>query len=66
MTLPNYSIMQLDDLRRYVLNHREDEVAFQVYVDCSKQAGRMVSLTNDNLEEELDRRMLPYRSSGEK
>ncbi|APB32751.1 hypothetical protein GlitD10_0440 [Gloeomargarita lithophora Alchichica-D10] len=65
MTRSNYSVMQLDELRRYVLNHREDEVAFQVYVDRSKQAGRMVSLTNENLEEELDKKMLPYRSSEE-
>ncbi|BAY97560.1 hypothetical protein NIES37_15020 [Tolypothrix tenuis PCC 7101] len=44
MTTVNYDAMNLDELRRYVLTHREDIVAFQVYVDRSQAAGRMISI----------------------
>ncbi|MBD2208306.1 hypothetical protein H6G64_02500 [Calothrix sp. FACHB-156] len=44
MTTVNYEAMSLDELRRYVLTHREDIVAFQVYVDRSQAAGRMISI----------------------
>lgn len=44
MTLGNYDGMSLDDLRQYVLTHREDISAFQVYVDRSKAAGRMITI----------------------
>jgi hypothetical protein len=36
MTLVNYNQMSLDELRRYVLTHREDINAFHIYVDRSK------------------------------
>ena len=36
--------MELDDLRKYVLTHREDIQAFQSYVDRSKASGRMIGV----------------------
>ncbi|MBW4562322.1 MAG: hypothetical protein KME32_14450 [Mojavia pulchra JT2-VF2] len=44
MTTANYDAMSLNELRRYVLTHREDIIAFQVYVDRSQAAGRMISI----------------------
>ncbi|QIR40559.1 hypothetical protein HCG51_30300 [Tolypothrix sp. PCC 7910] len=53
MTTVNYEAMSLDELRRYILTHREDIVAFQVYVDRSQAAGRMISIdTRDSQWEE--------------
>ena len=31
--------MNLDDLRRYILTHREDDRAFHVYIDRKLQDG---------------------------
>lgn len=44
MTSANYETMGLDELRQYVLTHRENIQAFHVYVDRSKASGRMISL----------------------
>lgn len=44
MSAANYDAMSLDELRRYVLTHREDVAAFHVYVDRSKATGRMISI----------------------
>jgi hypothetical protein len=44
MTSINYGAMSLDELRQYVLTHREDIDAFQLYVDRSKTTGRMISI----------------------
>ncbi|MGF1568237.1 MAG: hypothetical protein ACFCVD_09230 [Nodosilinea sp.] len=44
MTTANFNLMTLDELRRYVLAHREDTHAFQVYVDRSKASGRMITI----------------------
>ncbi len=44
MTAINYNKMELDDLRKYVLTHREDMQAFQSYVDRSKASGRMIAV----------------------
>jgi hypothetical protein len=59
MTLLNYGVMDLDELRRYVLTHRDDADAFQVYIDRSKAAGRMVSIDpgDSRWEEELERKL---------
>jgi hypothetical protein len=43
MTVANYDGMSLDELRQYVLTHREDNNAFHVYIDRSKAIGRMIS-----------------------
>lgn len=44
MTAINYNKMELDDLRKYVLAHREDVQAFQSYIDRSKASGRMIAV----------------------
>ncbi|QLE57995.1 hypothetical protein [Nostoc sp. TCL26-01] len=48
MTLAKYQDMNLDELRRYVLTHREDTEAFYTYIDRSKSEGRMVSINPDD------------------
>jgi hypothetical protein len=44
MTNINYNKMELDDLRKYVLAHRQDIQAFQSYIDRSKASGRMIAI----------------------
>lgn len=44
MTDINYNKMGLDDLRKYVLTHREDIQAFQSYIDRSNASGRMIAV----------------------
>jgi hypothetical protein len=44
MTDINYNKMQLDELRKYVLTHRENIQAFQSYIDRSKASGRMIAV----------------------
>lgn len=44
MNETNYNDMSLDELRRYVLTHREDARAFQAYIDFSKATGRMINI----------------------
>ncbi|MCC5634753.1 hypothetical protein LC593_02600 [Nostoc sp. CHAB 5844] len=55
MTVAKYQAMSLNQLRRYVLTHREDIEAFHVYIDRSKSEGRMVSLdmSDENWEEQV-------------
>lgn len=52
----DYDRMSLDELRRYVLTHREDDNAFYAYIERSKASGRMISvdLSSDRAEENLD------------
>ena len=59
MTAANYDAMSLDELRRYVLTHRQDDNAFHIYIERSKAAGRMISVNlNDTLwEENLTKRI---------
>lgn len=54
-----YNSMGLDELRQYVLRHREDFKAFQTYIDRSKSTGRMITIDpNDpKWEENLEQRM---------
>lgn len=67
MTAANYNAMSLDELRRYVLTHREDIVAFQVYVDRSQAAGRMISIdmSDTQWEENLTDRIQRVSVEGE-
>lgn len=44
----NYDTLSLDELRKYVLTHREDTTAFYTYIDRSKTEGRMITI---NLED---------------
>ncbi len=59
MISTNYDEMSLDELRRYVLTHREDDRAFYTYIKRSKATGRMISidLSSDRWEETLDRQI---------
>jgi hypothetical protein len=40
----NYDTLSLDELRQYVLTHREDITAFYAYIDRSKTDGRMITV----------------------
>jgi hypothetical protein len=44
MTSASYETMSLDELRQYVLTHRENIQAFHVYIDRSKASGRMIAI----------------------
>ena len=59
MTSANYETMGLDELRQYVLTHRENIQAFHVYVDRSKASGRMITIdpTDPQWEENLSQRI---------
>lgn len=59
MTALNYDTMSLDDLRQYVLAHREDVDAFHAYIDRSKTGGRMISinLSDSHWEESMVERI---------
>lgn len=60
-----FDAMSLDELRRYVLTHREDIEAFQTYIDRSKAEGRMVSidLNDPDWEENLTDRIRQMTSA---
>lgn len=68
MTSANFAAMELDVLRRYVLAHREDVMAFQAYVDRSKAEGRMMSIApqGSDLPEALARSMPSYHHPEER
>jgi hypothetical protein len=59
MTETNLEAMNLNDLRRYILTHRQDLNAFHLYVDRSKASGRTIAINpNDpNWEDSLDRKI---------
>lgn len=61
----NYNAMSLDELRRYVLTHREDLEAFHSYIDRSKAKGRMISidLNSARWEEDLTTRIQQVTST---
>ena len=44
MTSANYETMDLNELRQYILTHRDNIQAFHVYVDRSKESGRMITI----------------------
>lgn len=44
----NYNSLSLEELRQYVLTHREDTNAFYTYIDRSKADGKMITV---NLED---------------
>jgi hypothetical protein len=66
MTSANYETMGLDELRQYVLTHRENIQAFHVYVDRSKASGRMMTIdpSDPQWEENLARK-IESKISGE-
>lgn len=63
MKTSKYNSMKLDELRRYVLTHREEVDAFQMYIDRSKSEGQMISLDlTDNQWEEKVKNAIRYSS----
>lgn len=66
MTSANYDTMSLDELRRYVLAHREDTNAFYAYIGRSKTAGRMITIdpSDPQWEENLEQRIRQATSDG--
>ncbi|MBW4567275.1 MAG: hypothetical protein KME31_04435 [Tolypothrix carrinoi HA7290-LM1] len=54
MTTANYDAMSIDELRQYILTHREDLEAFHLYIDRSKASGRMITIDPDNNQWEQD------------
>lgn len=48
-----YDALSLDELRQYVLAHREDVNAFHAYIDRSKSAGRMIAIDPSDPEWEV-------------
>lgn len=55
MNTINYDALSLDELRQYLLNHREDTTAFYAYIDRSKADGRMITvdLADNQWEEKI-------------
>lgn len=66
MTSNNYDAMSLDELRQYMLSHREDTMAFYEYVDRSKAAGRMITIdpSDPQWEENLEQKIRQATSDG--
>jgi len=57
MTKPNFQQMPLDHLRAYILEHRNDDEAFHIYIDRKRaQSPKQVPMTIDEAEAELQRR----------
>jgi hypothetical protein len=59
MTTANYDAMNIDELRQYVLTHREDLEAFYLYIDRSKASGCMITIdpNNNQWEQDLESRI---------
>ncbi|MDJ0662074.1 MAG: hypothetical protein QNJ42_21685 [Crocosphaera sp.] len=55
----NYNDLSLNELRQYILTHREDTQAFHTYIDRSKQEGKMITvdLEDNNWEEKITERI---------
>ena len=51
---PNFSEMNLKELRTYMLDHRDDDEAFYAYVDRSKAEGTWVKMPPLKSPEDLD------------
>ena len=53
MNSVNYEAMSDPQLKRYMLEHREDLAAFYAYVDRSRASGRLITIdpTEPNWEE---------------
>jgi hypothetical protein len=59
MTEANLEAMSLNELRQYVLTHRQDQTAFHLYVDRSKSSGRMITINpgDPNWENTLEQKI---------
>jgi hypothetical protein len=57
MTKPNFQQMSLEQLRAYILEHRNDDEAFHIYIDRRRaQSPKQVPMTIEEAEAELQRR----------
>lgn len=65
MTTVNYDAMNIDELRQYVLTHREDLEAFHIYIDRSKASGRMITIDPNNNQWEHDLEFRIQQSTSE-
>jgi hypothetical protein len=65
MTEANLEAMSLNELRQYVLIHREDLNAFHLYVDRSKASGRMITIdpSDPNWKNSLDQKIQQITST---
>jgi hypothetical protein len=59
MTIDDFEAMNLNELRQYVLTHRQDQRAFHLYVDRSKASGRMITINpgDPNWENSLEQKI---------
>lgn len=55
----NYDALSLNELRQYILTHREDTKAFYAYIDRSKSEGKMITvdLEDNHWEEKITERI---------
>ncbi len=51
MSKPDFSLMTRKEFRKYVLEHREDEEAFQIYVDRFQNPNSKVYPAPQSLED---------------
>jgi hypothetical protein len=65
MTEASLEAMNLNDLRHYVLTHRENLNAFHHYVDRSKASGRMITIdpSDPNWKNSLDQKIQQVTST---
>ncbi|MEH2382925.1 MAG: hypothetical protein V7K27_29240 [Nostoc sp.] len=57
MTIPNFQQMPLEQLRAYILEHRNDDEAFHIYIDRRRaQSPKQVPMTIEEAEADLQRR----------
>ncbi|MBN3871069.1 DUF6887 family protein [Nostoc sp. JL33] len=57
MTKPNFQQMPLEQLKAYILEHRNDDEAFHIYIDRRRaQSPKQVPMTIEEAEADLQRR----------
>ena len=57
MTKPNFQQMPLEQLRTYILEHRNDDEAFHIYIDRRRtQSPKQIPMTIEEAEADLQRR----------
>ncbi len=54
MSKPNFQAMEQKELKRYVLEHRDDQEAFHAYVDRLHAEGNWIDMPPIQSEQDLD------------
>jgi hypothetical protein len=54
VTQPNFQLMDQKELRKYVLEHREDQDAFHAYVDKLYLEGQWIEMPPMQSEQDLE------------